>query len=66
MVIAMVSFRNDSLPSSKGPDVQMSGLKQDGRVIFGQKYRRLVELKEKYDTDNIFSKSHLGANMVKA
>lgn len=44
----------------------MSGLKQDGRVIFGQNYRRLVELKEKYDTDNIFSKSHLSANMVKA
>ena len=37
----------------------ITDLNQKGSVIFGSNYDRIIELKRKYDPDNVFNKSHV-------
>lgn len=66
MVIATVFFNIVSHGHNAKLMIFVAGLKQDGKLIYGQNYSRLVGLKAKYDPDNLFNKSHLGASLLKA
>lgn len=46
--------------------VRVKGFEEKGRTIFGANYERLIELKGKYDPENVFSKGHLLAPQLDA